>query len=69
MRINFQSFSCPYGLAWLDQVLDSITAEDPRFSDLKLMRDLAEKRMLENPLIDRLEAAAQIAKQMEVSGT
>ncbi len=67
VRINFQSFSCPYGLAWLDQVLASLTAEDPRYRDLKLMRGLAEKRMLANPLIERMEAASEIAKQIPVT--
>ena len=69
VRSNFHSFSCPYGLAWLDQVLASITAEDRGYTDLKLMRDLASKRMFANPLIDRLEAAVEIAKQLKAVET
>jgi hypothetical protein len=65
VKINFHSFACPYGLAWLDQILSSLTTDDPPYADLKLMRALAEKRMFANPLVDRLDAAQKIAEQLK----
>ena len=63
VRMNYQLFSCPYGLAWLDQLLADI-AGSPAVEDFEYMRELAEKQIIEEPLSERLDAAKEIAEQL-----
>ncbi len=52
-RLNFALFACPYGLAWLDQMLVALPPENSLHDALTLMRQEAGRRPAAATLEDR----------------
>ncbi len=65
--INYHLFSCAYGVAWLDQLLDSIPPDAVTFSAIELMRELAFRAMVTDPTAVIMKRAEEIARQGEVA--
>lgn len=61
-RINYSLFGCPYGIAFLDQWIDSISV-----SSLRLMRDLAADNLASVSQDKRIKASQRLMKTLAVS--
>ena len=68
VQVHYQAFACPYGLSWLDQVQQKLSAgggsEQPLFGSLQLMRDLARTNSAQTDMADRKQRSLKILSQV-----
>jgi hypothetical protein len=68
VQLHYETFACPYGVAWLDQTLERFSqqgADDqPFFKNLELMRELASANPAGIGMADRQARAARIISRL-----
>ena len=65
VNVNYHLFACPYGIAWLDQIIERARSSNPLMSAFVQMRDLAVSRLASEAQGDRISRANELAKKLD----
>ena len=66
-NINYDMFACPYGLAWLDQLISRFAPDSEYLEYLTLLRELAARQSAAEVIGDRTERAKVLVEQLQSS--